>query len=293
MNFFLRTINKKRFLRERLAAGNTAFFHSPQPPSRIFKSCRVCTSQVNGRSVFTLSPRNKKESGTHILYLHGGAYVQNFVLFHWDFLAEMIRRTGCTITALDYPLAPDHTFKESFAAAEILYRRLTAVAYPRKLILMGDSSGGGFALALAQTMKKEHIAQPAQIILLSPWLDITLSNPRINDLGGMPPFLGIEGLRKAGALYAAGADPAHYQLSPINGSLEGLGKISIFIGTNDILLADAKKLKLMAGSKGIDISYYEYEGMFHAWMFLNFPEAKKAKQQIADIILLKAGEDPA
>ncbi|QEC51427.1 alpha/beta hydrolase [Anseongella ginsenosidimutans] len=142
-------------------------------------------------------------------------------------------------------------------------------------------------------MKKEHIAQPAQIILLSPWLDITLSNPRINDLGGMPPFLGIEGLRKAGALYAAGADPAHYQLSPINGSLEGLGKISIFIGTNDILLADAKKLKLMAGSKGIDISYYEYEGMFHAWMFLNFPEAKKAKQQIADIILLKAGEDPA
>jgi len=56
------------------------------------------------------------------------------------------------------------------------------VKEPDDLIMMGDSAGGGFALALAQKLKNESIDQPAQIILLSPWLDITLTNPDIKEI---------------------------------------------------------------------------------------------------------------
>lgn len=149
---------------------------------------------------------------------------------------------------------------------------------------MGDSAGGGLALALAQKLRNEKVSQPQQIILLSPWLDITMSNPGIKKIEPVDPFLKKESLQQAGALYAGNTSPDHYLLSPINGSLENLGRISVFIGSNEIFLADARKLRFKAGEKGIRINYFEYENMVHAWMFLNFPESKRARQQIIDLI---------
>jgi monoterpene epsilon-lactone hydrolase len=283
-NLLLRMISKKEFLRKQLSSGKSGLFNCPKPPPATRRICHVHEFQINNRNVFSLSPKNKKASGRHILYFHGGAYVQSFVTFHWRFLAELVKRLDCTVIAPDYPLAPDYTYKESFDMATTLYNQSIATVDPRNIILMGDSAGGGFALALAQKLRNEHIAQPAQIILLSPWLDITLTNPRIKDINCVVPFLGIEGLRRAGKIYAGDASPDHYLLSPVNGSLEGLGKISIFIGSKDILVADTRRLISLAESKGIEVNYYEYKDMLHAWMFLNFPESKTAKQQIIDLV---------
>lgn len=283
-NLLVKMINKKKILREQFASGNSFFFNSPKPPAKTSRICHIQEFQINNRNVYLLSPKNKKGSGRHILYLHGGAYMQSFVVFHWDFLVELVKRTDCMVSAPDYPLAPHFTYKDSFDMVKAVYNQLTATVDPRDIILMGDSSGGGFALAFAQQLRDEHIAQPGQIILLSPWLDITLSNPLIKDVNGVEPFLGIEGLRQAGKLYAGDTNPDHYLLSPINGSLEGLAKISIFMGSKDILVADTRRLMSIAESKGIEMNYYEYEDMLHVWMFLNFPESKKAKQQIVDLI---------
>lgn len=165
-----------------------------------------------------------------------------------------------------------------------LYQDLLLKTRPEDLILMGDSAGGGFALALAQKMSDEQVSQPKHIILLSPWLDISLTNPAIKEIEPSDSFLGVEGLQLAGKAFAGGTNPDYYLLSPINGTLEGLGKISLFIGSKEILAADARKLKALAESKGIGINYFEYEDMLHVWMLLNFPESKKARQQIFDLI---------
>ena len=284
-NTVLRLINKKNFLRKQLAKGKFNSYTCPEPPARISQACLVHKFQINGRNVFTLKPKNKRSTGKHILYLHGGAYVQLFNKFHWDFLAELVKRANCTITAPDYPLAPAYTYKESFEMVTELYKQRLSTENRDDLIILGDSAGGGFALALAQKMKNENINQPGQIILLSPWLDITLTNPDIKDIDPNDPFLGKESLQQAGKLYAGSTNPDHYLLSPINGPLDGLGKISVFAGTNEILVADTRKLKSLAKSKGIHLNYYEYANMVHAWMFLNFPESKRAKQQIIDLIL--------
>ena len=218
--------------------------------------------------------------------MHGGAYVQTFNRFHWAFLADLVKKTGCTITAPDYPLAPASTYNESFEMVDSLYRQLVTTVNLTDFILMGDSSGGGLALALAQKMRMEDIIQPAQIILFSPWLDITLTNPAIEAIVPNDPFLRKESLQEAGRIYAGIASPDHYLLSPINGPLDGLGKISVFIGSNEILVADARKLRSRAREEEVDLNYYEYEGMVHAWMFLNLPESKKARQQIIDLLQL-------
>lgn len=283
MTLFLRLINKKKLLRRQLAIGRLDLFSCPEPPISLSKTCQVYRFQVDGRNVFRLQPKGES-SNKHILYLHGGAYIQSFVRFHWDFLAALVNALNCTITAPDYPLAPSYTYTDSFAMILDLYRQLLSAVDTNDLIIMGDSSGGGFALALAQKIRDEHLPQASQIILLSPWLDITLMNPDIKDIDPADPFLEKESLQQAGKLYAGGTNPDHYLLSPINGSIEGLGKIAVFAGSKEILVADARKLKSLADSKGIDLTYFEYADMFHAWMFLRFPEAKKARQQIIDLI---------
>jgi acetyl esterase/lipase len=277
-------VGKRKFLSQRFASGRFQFFNQSHPPQTLKQICTIRQYQVNNRNVFELSPRRSNASGKHLLYFHGGAFVSGFLSFHWKFLASLVERTCCTISAPDYPLAPDYTYKESFAMAEWIYAKLLESHDPRDLILMGDSAGGGFALSLAQKLHMDRIPQPDQIILLSPWIDLTLSNPQLLAFRGFEPFLGIDGLRNIGKLYAGDTPPDHYLLSPVNGPLDGLAKISLFIGTKDILLADARKLKYQLSSIGESVNYFEYEEMAHAWMFLNFPESKKAREQLVKLI---------
>jgi acetyl esterase/lipase len=282
---FLRLIKKKKFLELQFAFGKFDFYDSKQPPKEINKICNVEKRQVHGHNVFTLTPKTKR-SDVHILYLHGGAYVQNFVKQHWKFLAMLVEHTHCTIIAPDYPLAPKYTYVDAFEMVTPLYKEIM-LRSEGNTILMGDSAGGGFALALAQRIKSEKMAQPEKIILLSPWLDATLSNPEIKKISPLDPFLSVVGLRKAGQCYAGNSDLENCMISPINGSLDQLGPISIFIGSKDIFVADTRRLNRIACKKGLSVNYREYPDMVHVWMLLNFPESKVARQEIISLIMEK------
>lgn len=282
-NILLKLIRKKSLLKRRFDYKKVNRFKWSEPTRKILSTYKVEKLKVHNHWVFTL---NQKHSllQNHIFYLHGGAYVESFVRPHWDFMYMLMQNLDCVITAPDYPLAPLHTFEQTFAMISHIYKELIKETDPSRIILMGDSSGGGLALAFAQLLKKQNIAQPNQIILLSPWLDISLSNPAIKDVDPSDLFLGVDGLKMAGEIYAGGVPTDYYLLSPIYGSLDGLSKISVFIGSREILVADTRKLKAIANKKGIDLNYYEYPGMFHAWMLLNLPESKKARLEILKII---------
>lgn len=280
----LRLINKKKFLDMQFAFGKFDFNNSRLPPKRTEKVCNVSSYTANGRNVFVLSPKSGKAT-QHVLYLHGGAYLQNFVRQHWKFLSNLVASTDSVVTAPDYPLAPKHTFIDAFQMVISVYREMAANVGSHNIVIMGDSAGGGFSLSLCQRLKDENLPQPRRIILLSPWLDLTLSNPDVRSIDSRDPFLGISGLRKAARAYAGGYDLNDYRLSPINGSLEGLAPISIFIGSNDILVADARKLRMIAKQRGIEIDYHEYSGMVHVWMLLYFPESRHAQKKIEQLIV--------
>lgn len=281
-SMLLRLINKKGFLGRQLKNRRFNKFDCPEPPASLFG--KIIKTQLGERNVFTLQAHTPQNTRKHILYLHGGAYVQCFTLPHWYFLSDLIKGTGVAITAPDYPLAPGQSYREAFALVEQLYKQLIEQHAPSDIILIGDSAGGGFALALAQKLKADNIPVPGQIILLSPWLDISLENPAIATIDPQDPFLDRKSLQEAGKLYAGGTNPDHYQLSPVNGAMEGLGKITVFAGANEILVADTRKLRSMLPANGTEIDYYEYPDMMHTWMLLNFPESKKARQQIIELI---------
>lgn len=285
-NILLKLVNKKTHLKNQFKKNNFELFSLPTPPSKVRLSCNVQEYRIQNHNVFVLKPKKVTENAQkHILYLHGGAYVKSFTWPHWEFLTYLVKSGNCTITAPDYPLAPKNTYKQTFVMVTEIYLELVKNIDPANVILMGDSSGGGLALALAQLIKNKNWPQPAQIILLSPWLDLKLDNPEIINIDRSDPFLGIEGLKMAGKAYAGEKALDHYLVSPIYGPLHGLGKISIFIGSNEILVADARKLKALAEAKDIEVNYREYPGMFHAWMLLNLPESRKTRKEIVDLIL--------
>lgn len=282
-NILLKVINKKTLLKRRFSYKKIDIFKRTEPTKRISANYLTDKYRIHEHKVFTLNAGNS-ENRKHILYLHGGAYVEGFIKPHWDFLYMLIKNLNCTITAPDYPLAPEHTYEQTFNMLSEVYRQIIKDVKPENFILMGDSSGGGLALALAQLMRNKNIAQPDRIILLSPWLDIGLTNPDIKDVDPSDLFLGVEGLQLAGKAYAGDTSTDYYLLSPINGPLDKLGKISVFVGSREILVADARKLKSIAEGQGIDLNYREYEGMFHAWMLLNLPESKEVRKEIIQLI---------
>ncbi|MFD2418824.1 alpha/beta hydrolase [Amycolatopsis pigmentata] len=254
------------------------------PPARVHRRVAVECDEIHGRPVYTLRPRTGGGS-RHVLYLHGGAYVHQIQRDHWSFLTRLVERTGCTATAPVYPLAPAHHYDDTIAMVQAAYKETLGRTEPHDQILMGDSAGGGLSLVLARSLRKEGRPQPKEIVLLSPWLDITMSDEAQPELDRRDPYLAIAGLREAGALYAGSLDPRDPAVSPLYGDLQGLGRLSTFIGTRDVLLTDARRLRTRAEAEGVPLEYHEYEGMFHAWMIANIPEAHQASEQIARLVL--------
>src|SRR6185369_6170015 len=179
---------------------------------------------------------------------------------------------------------PEYCVRDVFALMLPLYEELAAVAGSANVTFMGDSSGGGISLALAQVLREKGLAQPGHVVLLSPWLDATLSNPEIAAIDKIDPFLGVDGMKYGGAVYARDVDPKSYVVSPVYGSLKDLAPISLFIGTRDIFFPDCRKLRDQAQAEGVRIDYREYDGMVHDWMLGPMPEAKHAVAEIVELL---------
>ena len=272
-----RTVNR---LRQRVESGDRTY---TEPSPRLHRIHQISKRQLNGHLVWTIAPR-EQPSATHVIYLHGGAYVNSFASQHWDLMSKLVQALNCTVVAPNYPHAPEHNVHDVFAFMLPLYNELADETGSSNITIMGDSSGGGISLALAQRLRDDGLTQPRRLILLSPWLDATLSNPEIAEFDKIDPFLGVEGLRYGGAAYARDVDPKSYLVSPVYGSVKGLAPISLFIGTRDILFPDCRKLRDRAADEGVRLDYREYDEMVHDWMLGPMPEAKHAVGEIIDLI---------
>ena len=234
-----------------------------------------------GHRVWSLEPLNNK-SDEVIIYLHGGSYMYNFVSGHWLFISYIIDQLKVKVIAPDYPLAPEYNVTHVFDMLLKIYTELIKEVDPKKISIIGDSAGGGMSLAFGQLLQEKGLPQPKQLIMLSPCVDVTLSNPDIMDFDKNDPLLNIESILEAGHLYAGPLDRTHYLVSPIYGKLTGLAPISCYVGTHDLLVPDCRKLHKMAIELGIDFNYHEYEKICHVGMLYPTPEGSEIRKEIIE-----------
>lgn len=234
----------------------------------------ISEEEVENRPVYTITPKNGVTNELVIMYVHGGSYVGNLEKEHWKTCSDIINQLGCTIIVPDYPLTPKYNYKDTISMMETLYKQLIEKIDPSNFIVMGDSAGGGLSLALLEKVGEENIQIPNQTILISPWVDVRLNNPEIEEVEPNDPELNKSALKIAGENYAGKDGIDSYLVNPIDGPLDKLKNVSIFTGTNDILNPDIKILQERAKEVGTEINVYETEGATHVWLLYKYKDEK-------------------
>jgi acetyl esterase/lipase len=254
----------------------------PTPiPASLAKTVNVTEATIGGYNVFTLLPKTNA-SKRHVIYYHGGAYVNDVAGPHWDIVGALIDATGATVTVPIYPLAPEQSNRPAFAFLTDVYLNVLTKAAASDVVLAGDSAGGGLALGQAIEFRSQKLPMPGRIILFSPWLDLTHADAEARKLEHKDVMLAVDALRVCGAWWAGGDDPRLPRLSPLYADLEGLPPIELYQGTKDIFVVDARTFVRKVQAAGGSIHYGEYPGAFHVFVGATFtPEAKEVFGRIA------------
>ena len=217
-----------------------------------------------------------------VIYLHGGIYVNEIRRPHILFCDKLAKKINGSVFAPIYPLAPNHTYEETYEIVEKLYDYMLTLDKP--IIIMGDSAGGGLSAAFCEYLAVNDSPQPKNLILISPWVDVTMSG----DYDGVEfdPMLGIDGLREMGKAWAGDLNPKDYKISPLFGEVTKLPKTTLFVGTHEILYSDIIKFHDKLKDNSIDAELNIAEEMTHVYaIYPLIPEAKEAFNHIVEIIL--------
>ena len=217
-----------------------------------------------------------------VIYLHGGIYVNEIRLPHIFFCDKLAKKVNACVYAPIYPLAPNHTYEETYEIVEKLYIHLLEMDKP--IIIMGDSAGGGLSAAFCEYLGVNDLPQPQNLILISPWLDISMSGDY--DYVEFDPMLGVDGLREMGETWAGDLDSKDYKVSPLFGKVSKLPKTTLFVGTHEIFYPDVVKFYGKLKSNGVDAELNIGEEMNHVYVIYPLmPESKEAFNHIVEIIL--------
>lgn len=248
------------------------------------KDVEIRSIRLAGLRAEEIKPQG--ESTQLILHIHGGAFFLGSLNTHRAFLTHMAARTQMQVLHVDYPLAPESVYPEASDAIFDIYTTLLGQGIQAKdIILSGDSCGANLALALALKIRDEGLPQVSGLILLSPFLDLTLSSESLRYNRKHDALLSIETLEAGIDYYLPKfmdtADPA---ISPVFADLSGLPPILVQVGSKEILLDDAQRFKEKAEQAGVDLTYKLYTGMWHNFQMFHtwFDEGKQALADLAE-----------
>ena len=274
VNFYLKHIKGAKDCKDRmhlLDLLNKEEVKTRDPKNIIFKK-----EETQNGSIYELN--NKSESRYIVFYLHGGAYAVDFTKHHWSFINKIIKHTNARVFTYGYRLTPWATYKEAYDLILPHYKKIVSENKDKKIIIMGDSAGGGLALGIVESLVKDS-KTPDEIILLSPWVDVSMSNPELKNYEKSDGWLRITPLLNCSKCWAGNLDLKDYRVSPIYGDFSKLKNVTIFLGSEELLYPDI--MKFYNGL--VDHSKELYIGKNLKHVFPIFP-VKEAKPFV-DIIM--------
>ncbi len=241
-----------------------------------------------GCRIFTLSPKDTTAScPKEVLFYHGGALLINIMDTQWALALSLVEKTGCTVHMLEYPLAPTFTYIETYRSMMDAYAWVLARAGRENMIVLGDSVGGHLAIASAQFALRDGLAQPAQIIALSPWIDFANELPGKAEREEGDPIIGMASLYGIPAAWCP--DIVNDHVCPPNlqyGPFAGMAPVYIQVGSTEIFYIDAAELaRLITEADGM-VELEVGEGLWHTYaLYPDMPEGLEAVDRIARHII--------
>jgi monoterpene epsilon-lactone hydrolase len=230
------------------------------------KGTRVSRGSLNGRYAEWIQARDARTDAA-ILQLHGGAFVTGSPATHRELAARISAATGVRVFSPEYRLAPEHPFPAALQDVLGVYRWLVDEMGPAsRVIIGGESSGGGLALQALLAMKEEGQPLPAAAFFMSPVTDwVDFDGDSYTTRVAVDPLLSPEQCRFTASLYVgenAGNTPL---LKPVGMNLAGLPPMWIQAGDREILLSDAERLARRAAEAGVEVDFKVWPGMWHVF----------------------------
>ena len=231
----------------------------------------------------------QKPSTNVVMQLHGGAYVSGYSdVYRRSAIKYVDISCGCDIYNLDYRLAPKHPYPAALEDAVDGYLSLLSSGYlGQQIMLVGDSAGGGLALALGLYLRDNQIPLPKAIITMSAWTDLAGEGESYLRNQNLDPLLGA-GTDPLDVLAYAGTKELikHPYVSPAYGEYHDFTTLMMHVGTDEVLESDTLTVARKASQAGNAVSITLYRGMFHVFQlaFDLIPEAKKSWRYVSDFI---------
>lgn len=220
-----------------------------------------------------------------ILFIHGGAFVSGPCQHHWDSIQKIAKQTKACIWLCNYPKAPEHNIIEINDNIDAVYNLALKTYKSQDIILLGDSAGGSLILTLTQRLIQQGKPIPKKIIAISPVVDASFSNPKIDLVDAKDVLLSKKGVLSAKKMTLGHTNLNEKTISPINGSFIGFPELYLFLAENDITFPDQELLVNKLKLEKINVNVIIGENMPHIWPLLPvIYESKMALNNIIEII---------
>ncbi len=262
----------------------------PRPPakptSKQLQGLSLEHEQVDGFSVYKVVPASSERT---VVYLHGGGYVQPIASQHWALITRLARETSSEFVVVSYGLSPKYKVDH---ALDLLKKIEPRVSGSKPVVLMGDSAGGGLALAIAQTGWKFI----ARLILISPWVDSEFSEAtKPNEK--RDPWLNADSLRYIATIWSGVGSWQRSEVSPLRGSMRELPPTSLFVGDYELFYPDLIALADKMRSEGVALNLDYQKGGMHVYPLIPSPEGLRAieviKRDLLEVSERVTGIEPA
>lgn len=261
---------------------------------RIRREAGISSDSTGGVPGLLITPPGP--ASAVILHLHGGAFFAGSPRTHRRLAAQLAQTLQADVFVPDYRLAPEHPWPAAHQDALAVWQALLAQGYdPAHLMIAGDSAGGGLALGLAIAARDLGQPPPLALLLISPFIDLTLSSDAMHSLAGRDPVLSAALLRRAVGWYRYDLGNDDPRLSPLHADLAGLPPILVQVGSEEILLDDALTLETRVRAVGGCIECQVWPGLWHDFHLLGDELSETAlalDAMVRFISAVRAGENP-
>jgi acetyl esterase/lipase len=250
------------------------------PKGKFFKQNKIRDFKVLD-SLITEIGLNKN-SDKLLIFIHGGAFISGPAQHHWDSVKKIATETDYKIWMCDYPKSPENKISKISKNIDSIYNDALEQFQPNKISFIGDSVGGTLIASLTQRLILKDMKLPKKIILVTPVMDASMSNPEIEKIDNIDPMLSKIGILSAKKMCAENNDLKNVMISPLFGSFDKFPHTILFLAENDIFYPDQKLAVKKCIKAKINFELIEGKNMPHIWPFL--PVMKEAKTSLNEII---------
>ena len=242
---------------------------------------------ANGVSAMWVTPDGTTDINKVVMYLHGGGYVIGSIVSHARLVGHIAKAAGVRALNVDYRLAPEAPHPAAVTDAVTAYRWLLDQGIAAdKIVIAGDSAGGGLTIATLLAIRDQGLAHPVAAVALSPWIDLEGTGESMTSRAHVDLMVDGPALKVMADLFLNGQSPHDPLAAPLHADFTGLPPIYIQVGDEETLLDDSSRLAELAGAAGVDVRIDVFPEMQHVFQMSvgNLPEADEAVAKIGEYV---------